>query len=121
MVIKKAEAAMRSLMLAALLALSGCAGAAQEPNPATLIEDGRVIVQSQCGACHAVAADGASPNPHAPPLRTVLANFSADALEEELIEGIQVAHPMPQFHVNPQAADALIAYLKSIQTEPSAL
>jgi hypothetical protein len=39
-------------------------------------------------------------------------------LQEELIQGIQVAHPMPEFQFNPQGVDALIAYLQSIQQTP---
>jgi hypothetical protein len=36
-------------------------------------------------------------------------------LEEELIEGIRVNHEMPEFQLNPQGVDALVAYLQSIQ------
>jgi len=36
-------------------------------------------------------------------------------LQQELTEGIQVAHPMPDFQMNPVGVDALIAYLQSIQ------
>jgi hypothetical protein len=35
-----------------------------------------------------------------------------------LIQGIQVAHPMPDFQFNPQSADTLIAYLQSVQETP---
>jgi mono/diheme cytochrome c family protein len=77
--------------------------------------DGRDIAEAQCAACHAVGPYGASPNVAAPPFRTILSRYRADVLEEELIAGIQVAHPMPDFQFNPQGTDALIAYLQSIQ------
>lgn len=92
---------------------------AVEPSQAALAEDGRVIAETQCASCHAIADFGDSPVAAAPALRTVLSRYSADALEQELIEGIRVAHPMPEFHFNPQGADALIAYLRSIQTGES--
>jgi hypothetical protein len=41
-------------------------------------------------------------------------------LEQELIEGIRVAHPMPEFQFNPQSTDALIQYLHTIQDPPPA-
>jgi mono/diheme cytochrome c family protein len=101
-----------------LLALLGaCAGGTPEatPDQAALESDGRDIAEAQCAACHAVGPYGESANPAAPPFRTVLSRYRANVLEEELIAGIQVAHPMPEFQFNPQGADALIAYLQSIQ------
>lgn len=85
----------------------------------SLAADGRDIAEAQCAGCHAVGAYGDSPNPLAPTFRTVLSRYRADVLEEELINGIQVAHPMPEFQFNPQGADALIAYLESIQEAPA--
>jgi mono/diheme cytochrome c family protein len=114
----------RLAIAAALLTLLGaCAGAATSeavPDQASLASDGRDIAEAQCAACHAVGVYGESPNPIAPPFRTVLSRYSANVLEEELIAGIQVAHPMPNFQFNPQGTDALIAYLQSIQQSPPA-
>ena len=84
-----------------------------------LVSDGRDIAEAQCSACHAVGTYGASPNGAAPVFRTVLSRYRADVLEQELIEGIRVSHPMPAFQFNPQGVDALLAYLQSIQ-EPRA-
>ncbi|HVY85832.1 MAG TPA: cytochrome c [Caulobacterales bacterium] len=117
-----------SLILAAVL-LSACVEAQQPPSPApapqaaasptpqeALISDGRDIAEAECAGCHAVGTYGDSPNPDAPTFRTVLSRYHSEVLEEELIQGIRVSHPMPDFQFNPQGADALIAYLKSIQT-----
>lgn len=126
---------MRYSLIAVLaaFALSACAmqqpPAAQAP-PApsaasaqsdedSLVSDGRDIAESQCAGCHAVGRIGDSPNPAAPTFRTVLSRYRADVLEQELIEGIRVSHPMPDFQFNPQGAHALLAYLHSIQ-EPAA-
>ena len=85
-----------------------------------LAESGRDIAEAQCAGCHSVGEYGASPNPDAPVFRTIFQRYSADVLEEELIEGIRVSHPMPEFQFNPQGTDALIQYLRSIQETPPA-
>lgn len=110
---------------AAALALTACASPEAPSAPAVdeqaaLAEDGRDIAEAQCAGCHAVGPYGDSPMAAAPTFRTLLSQYHADVLEEELINGIRVAHPMPQFQFNPQGVDALIAYLRSIQTEPAA-
>lgn len=109
---------------AAIFALTACASEQAPASPpvdqqAALAEDGRDIAEAQCAPCHAVGPYGDSPNPAAPPFRTVLSQYRADVLEEELINGIRVAHPMPEFQFNPQGVDALIAYLRSIQEAPA--
>lgn len=105
--------------IAAVFVLSACAAQSDEQvSRQALAEDGRAIAEAQCAACHSVGEYGASPNPAAPPLRHVLADHSGEVLAEELIQGIQVAHPMPDFQFNPQGVDALIVYLQSIQTPP---
>lgn len=99
----------------AALALTGCATEAQ-PEAAALAADGRDIAEAQCAACHSVGPYGESPVAVAPPFRTILSRYREDVLKEELIAGIRVTHPMPEFQFNPQGADALIAYMRSIQT-----
>jgi mono/diheme cytochrome c family protein len=106
----------RIVALAAVLALGACAVQGEQASQEALAADGREIAEAQCAACHAVGRYGESPAPDAPPLRTVLSRYNANVLEDELIQGIQVTHPMPEFQFNPQSVDALIAYLESIQT-----
>lgn len=110
---------MRRLLLAAAaaLVLGACAGQTEAEPEESLAGDGRAIAEAQCAGCHSVGEYGESPNPTAPTFRTILSRYRADVLQEELISGIQVAHPMPDFQFNPQGADALIAYLQSIQEE----
>ncbi len=104
---------------AAALALTACAAPAEEGvSRAALADDGRAIAEAQCASCHAVGEYGASPNAAAPPLRYVLAEHDGEILAEELINGIQVAHQMPDFQFNPQGVDALVVYLQSIQQPP---
>lgn len=107
------------IAIVAALLLGACTATPEPavvPSEADRASDGRDIAEAQCAACHAVGTYGESPNPVAPPFRTILSRYSADVLEEEMIAGIQVAHPMPDFQFNPQGTEALIAYLQSIQT-----
>jgi mono/diheme cytochrome c family protein len=117
---------LRFAFAATALALSACAAPEPPPPDPNAIsvgteielqwrEDGRAIAEAQCATCHAVGRDGASPNAAAPVFRTLLSRYRADVLEEELINGIRVSHPMPEFQFNPQGVDELIVYLESIQ------
>ena len=84
---------------------------------AALIEDGLAVAEANCASCHAIGREGESPNPKAPLFRSVLSRYSAGVLETELVMGMRVAHePMPAFQFKPEAVDALIAYLRSVQT-----
>ncbi len=84
---------------------------------AALVEDGLAVAEANCASCHAIGATGESSNRKAPIFRALLARYSANALETELAEGIRVAHaPMPQFQFKPEAAVALVAYLRTVQT-----
>ena len=111
---------MKNLVVAALSAvlLAACASQEEADNAALLAADGRDIAEAQCAGCHAVGPYGESPRTGAPPFRTILSRYSGDVLEEELINGIRVSHPMPEFQFNPQSTDALLAYLRSVQ-EPA--
>jgi mono/diheme cytochrome c family protein len=108
---------MRAPAILTSILLTACASAAEQPTREALAADGREIAQSQCASCHAIGSTGESPNPTAPRFDSLLERYRADVLEEELIEGVRVAHPMPEFQLNPQGVDALVAYLQSIQSE----
>lgn len=84
----------------------------------SVIERGREIVTRDCSGCHAVGADGASPLPIAPHFRDLGRRYDLDFLAEALVEGIATAHAeMPRFTFEPSDAEAIIVYLKSIQSE----
>lgn len=84
---------------------------------AALVEDGLAVAEANCASCHAIGTEGESPNPKAPLFRSVLSRYNAGVLETELVMGMRVAHgPMPTFQFKPEAVDALIAYLQSVQT-----
>ncbi len=100
-------------MLAASLGgfLVTAAAEAQTPQ----IERGRTLAQANCARCHAIAPAGDSPLAKAPPFRTLHRRYPVENLAEALAEGIKVAHPMPQFQLEPGQIEDLIAYLKFLE------
>lgn len=112
----------------AIIALTACSQPEETPTApveasvpderADLISEGRAIVEANCTACHAIGAEGDSPRQDAPTLRTVFAEFDAEAIGDDFREGIHVgALDMPDFDFGPLGTEALIAYIRSIQTE----
>ena len=77
---------------------------------------GETIALTNCARCHAVGRHGASPLREAPPFRTLHKSYPVTDLAEALAEGISTGHPsMPEFRFDPDEADNLIAYLKSLE------
>ncbi|MCY0096236.1 c-type cytochrome [Hoeflea ulvae] len=104
-------------MLAAIglwLSLGLAPASSQEPDE---IEQGRQLVEVNCGKCHAVGVADASPHKQAPPFRKLSDSFPMDALEEAFSDGrIYSGHPdMPEFVATPEQVDAIIAYIASLQ------
>lgn len=103
------------------LALGACTvrELAESPEAAAdvmLIAEGRSVAVAHCSACHALDGAAESPNSAAPPMTQLLARYDADSLANDLIEGIRVGHDeMPEFSFPVTAADALVAYLKSVR------
>jgi len=110
---------MKPVALAAVLILAtGLAAAASAGAPESR---GHVLVQRYCAGCHAVNPTGKSPNPAAPPFRSLNERYKIDDLGEALAEGILTGHPaMPEFRFPPEDVDAVLRYLKSIQSRQEA-
>jgi cytochrome c len=109
--------ALAAFAVAVLLGLVVSAPAmAAEKN---LTDKGEVIVKKNCARCHAIGTEGDSPNPEAPPFRTLSSKYPIEDLAESLAEGIVSGHPdMPIFVFGPHDIDAILAYLQSIQSAP---
>lgn len=77
---------------------------------------GRSLAARNCGMCHALDRTGPSPNPQAPPFRTLNERFDVDLLGEGLATGILTRHPaMPEFRFEPYEVVAIVRYLRSVQ------
>ena len=97
--------------------LIACFGGPARADPAN---DGMVLLQTNCGRCHAVAASAASPRSMAPNLAIILQAYPVERLQSELSEGIRPKHPdMPQVRFSPDDIASIYYYLhgKSPESE----
>jgi mono/diheme cytochrome c family protein len=107
--------------LAATLSLAACTltdNAPPRAQPLTMADaaEGRRLAEIHCSTCHSIAEEGSSRHPMAPPFRTLSRDYPVTALEEAFAEGILVGHPdMPEFRLEPDQIDAIVAYIQSIQ------
>ena len=94
------------------------APAAPAPARTSDAAEGQRLAEIYCARCHAIGTEGESTHPMAPPFRTLSQSYPVNALEEAFAEGILVGHPdMPEFRLEPQQIDNLLAYLDSIQVQ----
>lgn len=104
------------IVLLASLGLAACSPAEAPSEPASLAQQGKAIADANCSGCHAVDATSESPHPDAPAFRSLSEKYPVADLSEALAEGIMVGHPdMPEFTFDPQDADALIAFIETLQ------
>lgn len=98
-----------------LLALSGCVSTPQDS-----IDWGRRLARSNCARCHAVGAQGGSPNAFAPEFRNLRKTYSQASIEQTFVGGGIVEHPpMPHFADRPDDIRDILNYIRSIQTPPA--
>jgi cytochrome c len=77
---------------------------------------GQRLAEVNCSRCHAIGRTGDSPLPIAPPFRTLHTRYPVENLAEALAEGIMTGHPsMPEFRLEPDQIENLIAYLKTLE------
>lgn len=97
------------------LAGAGCAGDSGDDS----ITRGLAFVTDNCAACHAVGPEGESPVDGAPPFRSLQSRYPIEALAEAFAEGIVTGHAdMPEFVLDPDEIDDVLAYLRSLPAEP---
>lgn len=82
------------------------------------IERGRWLAAANCASCHAVAQEPASPDPDAPPFRSLRQAYPTRNLDEIFADGVLKDHSaMPQFAPGPDDIGDLLDYLKTIQAK----
>jgi cytochrome c len=105
----------RALLL--ILTITGTLAGASSAGAQTAERRGQMLVTRHCASCHAVGVSGASKEPAAPPFREIGRRYDPEQLQEALAEGLLTGHPMmPEFRFPPRDGQAIIRYLKSIQT-----
>lgn len=83
----------------------------------TGVANGEALAEANCARCHAIGAQGESPNPDAPPFRGFKDKWPVENLEEALAEGIVTSHDnveMPEFEFEADQIGDFIAYLKTL-------
>ncbi|WP_155935332.1 cytochrome c [Methylobacterium sp. 10] len=97
--------------------VTGLDAHAEEPRVLDAHEKrGEVIARTNCVRCHAIGRAGPSALAEAPPFRMLHRRYPVEDLGEALAEGITTGHPtMPEFRLDPDEADNLIAYLKTLE------
>lgn len=86
-------------------------GSAQDP-----AVRGRALLKELCASCHAIDKLDRSPLPAAPPFRVLGQSLELDRLTERLRDGLSSSHrDMPEFRFNEDDANAVVAYLRTIQ------
>ena len=79
-------------------------------------QQGRRFVEAHCARCHAVGKTGPSPLAIAPPFRTLHERYPVEDLREALAEGIVTGHPaMPEFRLDSDQIEDVVAYLKTLE------
>lgn len=108
---------MRCVGIATALLFSAlCFGTASAQRLTPTEQRGLNFAKANCAHCHAIGKEGESPLKDAPPFRTLHERYAIDDLAEPLAEGIRTGHPsMPEWVLDPDQIDNLIAYLKRIQ------
>ena len=75
---------------------------------------GQSIVSNKCSSCHAIGRVGESPNPKAPPFRTLHERYPVESLAEAIAEGT-ISPDEPEFKFSGREVGAIISYLSLIQ------
>jgi cytochrome c len=79
-------------------------------------QPGEVIARGLCSPCHAIDATGESKLPAAPRFRSLDIRTDLSKLAQRIREGLMTGHEdMPVFRSGRDDADAMVAYIRSIQ------
>src|ERR1041384_4551381 len=98
---------------ASLCLLLVCSGAVWAETPQQRVE---VLARGLCSRCHAIGPIGDSPHPAAPRFRTLDNRTDLSKLAQRIREGLMTGHDdMPMFRFDRNDADAMVAYIRSIQ------
>jgi len=105
---------MRFAIAVVLLGMSCTVGAATERT--SLTRHGHALVARMCASCHAIGKDDPSPHVTAPALRNLDRRTDLDSFAGRLRRGLLTGHQdMPMFRFTRDDANAVSAYVRSIQ------
>lgn len=104
------------LVLIAVVTLSAAWPLSAEAQRSPVEQRGFAFAKANCAHCHSIDKVSLSPLAIAPPFRYLHHQYPVENLEEALAEGIVTGHPtMPEFQLEADQAQDLIAFLKSLE------
>ena len=104
---------MRNILAGFAIAIAGLTPALAA-SPAE--QRGKTFALTNCARCHSIDRVTQSPLRIAPPFRTLHERYRIETLAEALAEGIVTGHPtMPEFQLDPDQINDLLAYLKTLE------
>lgn len=84
------------------------------------ISRGEALANANCLRCHASKPGETSKHPSAPSFVTLFVNYPPDYIAEAFAEGVFVGHgDMPAFEFSASQIDDLVAFLKTLDTNPA--
>jgi cytochrome c len=111
--LEEAATMMQPLRVCCLVLLTLGTSGALAANVAA--NEGKALLETNCGRCHSIDATGASPLPQAPPLREIYLKYPIDQLHEGFAEGMGSRHrDMPQIPFSDDQVAAILNYLGGI-------
>jgi mono/diheme cytochrome c family protein len=111
---RKIALAVVAILVVALLIL--IAAAQRSLSAQTLRQRGEEIARGLCSNCHAIGKTGDSPHTAAPRFRSLDSRTDLGKLSRRIQEGLLTGHEdMPMFRFGRDDADAMVAYIRSIQ------
>lgn len=79
------------------------------------VREGHELVERNSSGCHAIGAQGKSPNPRAPEFRNLRRFYPLIALRTPITRAIAAPHDqMPQFGMTNNQIDMVVAYINSL-------
>ncbi len=108
------------ILLAAILAVSlfSHSALAKRTTKDARILQGANLAGQYCAGCHAIAGEGESPLPEAPPFSTFSDKWPSKDLSHGMAKGIVAGHqtnPMPVFAFTSEEMEALSAYINGVR------
>ena len=84
------------------------------------VRQGQEVAEKNCAWCHAIGAEGKSPNPEAPAFREIHARHPILALRAPIARAIATPHDrMPKLPLSDSDVDRIIAYINSLDVKRS--
>lgn len=107
----------RKMLWTAALGMALLSHASQPGSTSELAQQGEDLAQRLCGACHGIGRAERSPVSVAPAFRRIEPRVDLDQMIERLQNGLVAGHPeMPVFVLKENEARALVAYMRSLQS-----